>query len=102
MLQVWKNWKDEVAETKREAGSQGAMAAMEAKLAGQSAAQAENSKKVMARMSAGSDQALLAVVLGSWVQWLVDYKKNKDEEDAIKAQEAAMQEYLAKKKEGAK
>merc|ERR1719399_2190140 len=42
--QVWKNWTDEVQETKREAGSQGAMAAMEAKLAGQSAAQAENSK----------------------------------------------------------
>merc|ERR1719324_1022678 len=77
--QVWKNWTDEVQETKREAGSQGAMAAMEAKLAGQSAAQAENSKKVMARMSAGSDQALLTVVIGAWVKWLQDYKKNKDE-----------------------
>merc|ERR1719158_936358 len=102
MLQVWKNWKDEVAETKREAGSQGAMAAMEAKLAGQSAAQAENSKKVMARMSAGSDQALLTVVIGSWVQWLQDYKKNKDEEDAIKAREKEFEEFMAKKKDGAK
>merc|ERR1719158_2600451 len=43
--QTWKAWTDEVQETKREAGSQGAMAAMEAKLASQSAAQAENSKK---------------------------------------------------------
>merc|ERR1719321_2587355 len=47
MQQVWKSWADEVQETKREAGSQGAMAAMEAKLASQSAAQSENSKKVM-------------------------------------------------------
>jgi len=100
--QVWKNWTDEVQETKREAGSQGAMAAMEAKLAGQSAAQAENSKKVMARMSAGSDQALLTVVLGSWVQWLADYKKNKDEEDAIKAREKEFEEFMKQKKEGAK
>merc|ERR1712139_678145 len=70
MIQVWKSWADEVQETKREAGSQEAMKAMEAKLAGQMGAQAENTKKVMARMSSGSDQALLSVVLGSWVQWL--------------------------------
>merc|ERR1719161_1855611 len=102
LTQVWKSWAEEVQETKREAGSQGAMAAMEAKLASQSAAQAENSKKVMARMSAGSDNALLTVVLGSWVQWLADYKKNKDEEDKIKAQEKAMEEYMKKKKDDAK
>lgn len=102
MTQVWKSWADEVQETKREAGSQGAMAAMEAKLASQSAAQAENSKKVMARMSAGSDNALLTVVIGSWVQFIQDYKKNKEEEDKIKAQEKAMEEYLKQKKDGAK
>merc|ERR1711904_21384 len=60
--QVWKSWKDEVAETKREAGSQEAMAAMEAKLASASKEQTENTKKVMARMSSGSDNALLTVV----------------------------------------
>jgi len=75
---------------------------MEAKLAGASAAQTENTKKVMSRMAAGSDNALLSVVLGSWVQWLADYKKNKDMEDAVKKQEAQMQEYLKQKKDGAK
>merc|ERR1711939_29862 len=59
ITQVWKAWADEVQETKREAGSQGAMAAMEAKLDAASSAQQENTKKVMARMSAGSDNALL-------------------------------------------
>merc|ERR1711937_6025 len=71
MKQVWKNWTDEVQETKREAGSQGAMAAMEAKLAASSAAQME-------------------------------YKKNKGEEDAIRAQEKAMEDFMKQKKDGAK
>merc|ERR1719298_205910 len=78
------------------------MKAMEAKLAAANSAQTENTKKVMARMSSGSDSALLTVVIGSWVQYVADYKKNKDMEDAVKAQEAAMAEYLKKKKDEAK
>merc|ERR1719387_485667 len=100
--QVWKSWKDEVQETKREAGSQQDMKAMEAKLAAASAAQTENTKKVMARMSSGSDNALLTVVLTAWKQFLEDYKKNKDQEDAIKAQEKAMEDFMKQKKDGAK
>merc|ERR1719439_470445 len=91
LTQVWKSWADEVQETKREAGSQGAMAAMEAKLAASSAAQMENTKKVMTKMSAGSENALLTVVIGSWVKYVEEYKKNKDMEDAVKAQEKAME-----------
>merc|ERR1719324_2082702 len=94
MKQVWKNWTDEVQETKRECGSQEAMNAMEAKLAASSAAQMENTKKVMTKMSAGSDNALLKVVLTSWMQFLEEYKKNKGEEDAIRAQEKAMEEFM--------
>merc|ERR1711998_478620 len=100
--QVWKNWTDEVQETKREAGSQGAMAAMEAKLASHSAAQTENTKKVMARMSSGSDNALLQLTLTACKQFIEDYKKNKDQEDAIKAQEKAMEDFMKQKKDGAK
>lgn len=102
MVQVWKSWADEVQETKREAGSQEAMKAMEAKLASANAAQTENTKKVMARMSSGSDSALLTVVIGSWVKYVEDYKKNKDMEDAVKAQEKAMEEFMKKKKDEAK
>jgi hypothetical protein len=102
IIQVWKNWKDEVQETKREAGSQGAMAAMEAKLAAATSAQTENTKKVMSRMASGSDNALLTVILGGWKEFIEDYKKNKDVEDAVKAQEKAMAEYMAKKKDEAK
>merc|ERR1719171_852411 len=102
MVQVWKAWADEVQETKREAGSQDAMKAIQAKLDGYAAAQAENTKKVMTRMTAGSDTALLVVVMGSWKQFIEEYKKNKEMEDAVKAQEQAMQEFLKKKKEDAK
>merc|ERR1711907_819666 len=86
MVQVWKAWADEVQETKREAGSQEEMKAIEAKLAGYASAQAENTKKVMTRMSGASDNALLTVVMGGWKQYIEDYKKNKDMEDAIKKQ----------------
>merc|ERR1719171_2993426 len=90
MTQVWKAWADEVQETKREAGSQDAMKAMEAKLAAHSAAQTESTKKVMTRMSAGSDTSLMTLVFSNWVQFIEDYKKNKEMEDAVKAQEQAM------------
>merc|ERR1711904_501545 len=59
-------------------------------------------KKVMNKMAAGSDGALLKVVFTSWTQWLVDYKKNKDEEEAIRAQEKQMEEFMKAKKDGAK
>merc|ERR1719409_1537758 len=49
-------------------------------------------------MTAGSDNALLTVVVGCWVQFIAEYKKNKEMEDAVKAQEAAMKAHLAKKK----
>jgi len=99
---VWKGWADENAKTKAELGGQAALNAMEAKLAAQSTAQMENSKKVMTRMSAGSDSALLNLVVGAWKEYIADYHKNKEEEDMIKAQEKAMAEFLAKKKDEAK
>merc|ERR1719159_1646907 len=80
---VWKGWADENAKTKAELGGQAALNAMEAKLAAQSTAQMENSKKVMTRMSAGSDTAILQLTLTGWIQYLADYKKNKEEEDAV-------------------
>merc|ERR1719160_2384293 len=78
------------------------MKAMEAKLNGYAQAQMENTKKVMAKMSSGSDNALLTVVIGSWKDFIADYKKNKEMEDAVKQQEQQIQEFLAKKKEEAK
>merc|ERR1719453_1692567 len=53
-------------------------------------------------MSGASDTALLTVVFGGWKQFIEDYKKNKDMEDAVKKQEQAMAEYLKKKKDDAK
>merc|ERR1719161_2095794 len=53
-------------------------------------------------MSSGSDSALLGVVLTAWKQFMEDYKQNKEQEDAIKAQEKAMEEFMKQKKDGAK
>merc|ERR1711904_482397 len=52
--------------------------------------------------ASGSDNALLTVVLTAWKQFIEDYKKNKDQEDAIKAQEKAMEDFMKQKKDGAK
>merc|ERR1712023_131430 len=42
------------------------------------------------------------VCLEAWKGWLADYKKNKDTEDAIKAQEAKVAEFMKNKSDGAK
>merc|ERR1711939_966332 len=56
----------------------------------------------MARMAGGSDNALLTVILGAWVQFSADYKKNKEEEDEIERREHQFAEFMKQKKEGAK
>merc|ERR1719272_1334766 len=101
IVQVWKAWADEVQETKMCAGSQAEMQAMEAKMAGFAASQAENAKKAMIRMTAGGDASLLTIVVASWVKFIEDYKKNKDMEDAVKAQEKQFEEFMKKKKDQA-
>jgi len=49
-------------------------------------------------MSAGSDLGLLGLTISAWQQFLQDYKKNKEVEDAVKEQERKTQEYLDAKK----
>merc|ERR1712139_404964 len=42
------------------------------------------------------------MVIGSWKDYIAEYKKNKEMEDAVKKQEQEIQEFLKKKKEEAK
>jgi len=99
MKQVWKAWADEVQETKRVAGSQEALKAMEAKLANYASDQAANTKKVMARMSAGTDGALSMMVMQAWVQALEEIRREKAIDEEAKAKEEEIKEFLAKKKD---
>merc|ERR1712072_1449876 len=78
------------------------LAEIEAKLAAQAGKNKDNAKAVLMRNLAQGDNMLMDVCIEAWKSWLVEYKKNKDEEDAVKAQEAKVAEFMKNKSEGAK
>ena len=39
------------------------------------------------RLTASVDEALMALCVGAWCNWLAEYKRNKDLEDSVKAAE---------------
>mmetsp|Transcript_62028 Transcript_62028/g.144340 ORF Transcript_62028/g.144340 Transcript_62028/m.144340 type:complete len:543 (+) Transcript_62028:44-1672(+) len=63
---------------------------------------AANAKKVMSRMSAGSDEGLRVMVFQGWVSFLVSTKKDKEMTNAVKAAEGKVSEFMKKQNEGAK
>merc|ERR1719359_2432542 len=74
--------------TERKADEEAAkkLAEIEAKLAAQAGRNKDNAKAVLMRNLAQGDNMLMDVCLEAWKSWLVEYKKNKESEDAIKAQ----------------
>merc|ERR1719265_2465885 len=76
------------------------LAEIEAKLASNAGKNKDNAKAVLMRNLASGDNMLMDVCLEAWKSWLADYKKNKDEEDAVKAQELKMAEFMKQKSEG--
>merc|ERR1719337_441404 len=64
--------------------------------------QAAKSKKVLSRPNAGSDQGLMTLCFTAWVQFMEEYRKNKEFEDAVKAEEQKIAEFMKKQNEGAK
>merc|ERR1719171_960462 len=92
----------DVEERKKDAEQLGAVREIEEKLGKFAAEQAENAKKVMTRMSAGSDAALINLNFQAWVTFIADYKKNKDMEDQVKAAEQKFAEFKKGKADKAK
>mmetsp|Transcript_35240 Transcript_35240/g.81247 ORF Transcript_35240/g.81247 Transcript_35240/m.81247 type:complete len:514 (-) Transcript_35240:108-1649(-) len=80
----------------------GKLKAARAKLTTAKATQKENAKKSLVRMTEGEDDALMALVLGAWVNWLAEYRKNKEFEHAVKASEAKVREYMQRKTQNAR
>merc|ERR1719428_981470 len=75
---------------------------IEKKLAESMAKGKENAKAVLMRNLASGDNMLMDVCLEAWKSWLVEYKKNKESEDAVKAAEQKVAEFMKQKSEGAK
>jgi hypothetical protein len=78
------------------------LAQIEAKLASQAGKNKDNAKAVLMRNLASGDNMLMDVCLEAWKSWLVEYKKNKDAEDAVKAAEQKVADFMKSKSEGAK
>merc|ERR1719265_1036436 len=75
---------------------------IEKKLAESMAKGKENAKAVLMRNLASGDNMLMDVCLEAWKAWLIDYKKNKESEDAVKAAEAKVAAFMKQKSGGAK
>merc|ERR1711904_721082 len=78
------------------------MKEIEAKLAAQAGKNKDNAKAVLMRNLASGDNMLMDVCIEAWKSWLVEYKKNKESEDAVKAAEAKVAAFMKGKSEGAK
>jgi len=102
ITEVFTLWKDDIEEAKfnREAGDK--IAAMEAKLKACNDHAAESAKKVMARCGAASGTGLRDMCFHEWINYHQDYLKNKELEDAVKAEEARIAEFMKSHSENAK
>merc|ERR1719399_2304719 len=78
------------------------LAEIEAKLAAQAGKNKDNAKAVLMRNLAQGDNMLMDVCIEAWKSWLVEYKLNKDSEDAIKAAEQKVADFMKNKSDGAK
>jgi len=102
VAECFKIIKGDWEEKKKDKESEGDVAAIEAKLKSYASAQAENTKKVMARMSAGSDSAIVNLCFQGWTSFCAEYRKDKEANDAVKTAEKNIQEFLKKKSQNAK
>mmetsp|Transcript_16994 Transcript_16994/g.31498 ORF Transcript_16994/g.31498 Transcript_16994/m.31498 type:complete len:566 (+) Transcript_16994:102-1799(+) len=99
---VVKVWSDEINSSKLDEESKAKMKQVEAKLAQMAESQTANAKRVMTRMAAGNDKTILSMVIQGWVQFVYEYHRQKEMEDAVKRKEQEVQEHLKAKKEETK
>jgi len=95
-------WLKAVRDFKGDAKQQQHQRELQEKLDHMQKSQTENTKKVMTRMTAGNDQALLSLCWQAWDSFVQEYKKNKEMEDAVKAAEKQLAEFTKKKSDEAK
>merc|ERR1719388_503604 len=77
------------------------LAEIEAKLAAQTGKNKDNAKAVLMRNLAQGDNMLMDVCLEAWKSWLIEYRKEKETEDAVKLAEQKVAEFMKNKKDGA-
>jgi len=99
--EVFMLWRDDVVEAKQKLASAGDVAALEARLKACADHQSANAKKVLMRCGAASEQGLRDMCFHEWLGFHNDYLKNKELEDAVKAEEKKIAEFMKKHSENA-
>merc|ERR1719491_171482 len=92
--EVFNLWKDDIIEAKQNLASAGQVAELEARLKACAGQQAENAKKVLARCGAATEQGLRDMCWHEWKSFHEEYLKNKELEDAVKAEEKRIAQFM--------
>jgi hypothetical protein len=100
--EVFELWKKDIEDAKAELESAGKLAEMEARLKSCADHASESAKKVLARCGAASGVGLRDVCMHEWINFHKEYLKNKEMEDAIKAEEARIAEFMKNHSDNAK
>lgn len=95
-------FREEVLEKKRNEALQGNVKALENKLKTFAETTASNAKRVLTRMNDGNTESLKNMCWKAWNQFVEDYKKDKEMNDAVKLAEQKMNEFKSKGNDGAK
>jgi len=99
---AFKLWKEVVEYDRDVRNNAGQVDELNAKIKSMQTSQAENTKKVIARMNGNNDMTLKSLGFQAWSQFLVEYRKNKEMEDTVKEAERAVNKFMQEKKENAK
>jgi len=100
--EVFNIWSEDIKEAKFNIAAAADIAAMEARLGGMNDQANKNAKKVLARCGAASEQQIRDMCFVAWVDCYKEYLKNKEEEDAVRAEEKRIQEFMKSHSENAK
>lgn len=99
---VIRNWTTEIEAIKEDRLLGGSIQAQKDKLAAMNAAHKENAQKAMVKIAGSNDYGLKNMCFDAWAKDVVAERKNKDFNDAVRAQEKALKEHMAKKKDQAR
>jgi hypothetical protein len=102
IARCFKAFTEELEEKKFRASAGADIEQLEGKLKAMAEVQSQNAKKVLGRMTQGSEAGLQQYVFQAWQKFCEDYKKNFEFEEALKAQEAKTKAFMEKQNAGAK
>lgn len=98
----FKTWVKDVEARKAEGDTQARVRAAKQRMAAMTSNQKGNACKLVMRMAADSKDAILNMCVQAWMQFITEYKKDKEFEDKVKASEKAIAAHLAKKMDDAR